>query len=681
MLPALTLWASFITSARPAAFSRSTFQHMRMPLFPSVVARFAWILWIGLAGAPAAWAGDAGAGVLFSVTSGGMTDVSLTPNVWLHVPAGQSPTPFVPSGPFTARWEGSINADLRADFSFAAAFSGDLKLTVNGNLALEAKGEGNQPVLGRAIRLNKGLNPFLVEYVPPASGDAFVRLYWTNSETPLNPIPLAALTSATNAALAASERLRSGRDLVYESRCVRCHAVPGAAPELSMDAPSFNGIGARRQTAWLARWIENPSALRPGTPMPQVFHGPDAAANARAVAAYLGSLKGGTPPAPSTGDAEAGKALFEKLHCVACHVPAEGGEVRPGLISQKQVKAKFTPGALAAFLQKPEQHFAWIRMPNFKLSPEEAGHLAAYLDSVADPAAPEEPAADAAVLEKGRTLLASSGCLNCHALDGVKSTLAAKPLSELAADRWTAGCLAPAPAEGSRAPRYAWTETERAALRAVATSDRQSLGRSTDADFLERQSQRLNCRECHGKFEGFPHWELLYGKLKPEWAAGFIGGTEAWKPRPWLDARMPAFPAYATPLSRGLATLAGHAPVAPADPVPADAAMLAQAGQKLVSANGGFSCISCHGVGDFAATQVFEAPGINLAHSVDRLLPEYYRRWLRAPTSVDAESKMPVYFDETGRSPLPDILEGDGPRTIAAIWEYLRLGQKAPKPE
>jgi hypothetical protein len=208
VLPALTLRASFITSARPDAGCRSPFQHMRMSLISSLVARFAWILSIGLAGASAGWAGDAGTGVLFSVTSGGMTDVSLAPNVWLHVPSGQSPTPFVPSGPFTARWEGSINADLRADYSFAAAFSGDLKLTVNGNLALEAKGESNQPVLGRSIRLNKGLNPFLVEYVPPASGDAFVRLYWTNSETPLNPIPLAALSPATNAALAASERLR-----------------------------------------------------------------------------------------------------------------------------------------------------------------------------------------------------------------------------------------------------------------------------------------------------------------------------------------------------------------------------------------------------------------------------------------------------------------------------------------
>jgi hypothetical protein len=42
---------------------------------------------------------------------------------------------------------------------------------------------------------------------------------------------------------------------------------------------------------------------------------------------------------------------------------------------------------------------------------------------------------------------------------------------------------------------------------------------------------------------------------------------------------------------------------------------------------------------------------------------------------------MPAYFDEEGRSALADVLEGDGPKTIRAVWEYLRLGDKMPKPE
>ena len=130
-----------------------------------------------------------------------------------------------------------------------------------------------------------------------------------------------------------------------------------------------------------------------------------------------------------------------------------------------------------------------------------------------------------------------------------------------------------------------------------------------------------------------------------------------------------------------MAAHAGFGPTPSPDPAPADSADLAKVGQKLAGPNGGFSCLSCHGIAGAAATQVFEAPGVNLAHAYDRLQKSYFRRWLRAPTSIDPTSKMPVYFDEEGRSPLNDVLGGDEARTITAVWEYLRLGDKMPKPE
>jgi hypothetical protein len=42
---------------------------------------------------------------------------------------------------------------------------------------------------------------------------------------------------------------------------------------------------------------------------------------------------------------------------------------------------------------------------------------------------------------------------------------------------------------------------------------------------------------------------------------------------------------------------------------------------------------------------------------------------------------MPVYFSDDGGSPLKEFYDGDGPKTLAAVWEYLRLGAKMPKPE
>ncbi len=49
--------------------------------------------------------------------------------------------------------------------------------------------------------------------------------------------------------------------------------------------------------------------------------------------------------------------------------------------------------------------------------------------------------------------------------------------------------------------------------------------------------------------------------------------------------------------------------------------------------------------------------------------------------SVDPNTKMPGYFDEEGNSPLPEFYEGNGPKTIHAVWQYLQLGPKAPTPE
>src|SRR5438067_7570867 len=118
-----------------------------------------------------------------------------------------------------------------------------------------------------------------------------------------------------------------------------------------------------------------------------------------------------------------------------------------------------------------------------------------------------------------------------------------------------------------------------------------------------------------------------------------------------MQTRMPAFKSRAKRLAEGLAAEHGFPPLKAAEtPVDMD---LAKIGRKLVSKDGGFSCISCHGIGKLEATEVFESEGVNLAYSAERLLPAYYQRWVRNPLSIDPQTKMPVYFDE-GKSPLTD---------------------------
>jgi len=103
-------------------------------------------------------------------------------------------------------------------------------------------------------------------------------------------------------------------------------------------------------------------------------------------------------------------------------------------------------------------------------------------------------------------------------------------------------------------------------------------------------------------------------------------------------------------------------------------------GRKLVSANGGFFCFSCHGIGDLKPAQVFDAQGINLARIGERLLPGYFRRWMRNPLRIDPQTKMPAYFNQ-GQSALFDVLDGDAEQQIEALYHYILQGNAMNPPE
>ncbi len=157
-----------------------------------------------------------------------------------------------------------------------------------------------------------------------------------------------------------------------------------------------------------------------------------------------------------------------------------------------------------------------------------------------------------------------------------------------------------------------------------------------------------------------------------------LAGNLTYKPRHWLEHRMPSFASRAGPLAEGLAMSHGYSPRTPPEP-PVDMS-LAPVGQKLIAVDGGFSCVSCHSVGPQKATQVFEAEGLNLAYPAERLQRAYFDRWILNPLRIVPSTKMPVYFDEEGRSPLADVLGGDGQKQLDALWHFMRLGDKVTLP-
>lgn len=658
--------------------------------------------------------------------------------VALFVPDNAPPTPFLPPGPFKATLETDLTMRLRDEITFSVAALGTVKLTVNDQPALHAVFlDAAKTVSSSAIRLNKGKNRVRVDFQSPARGDAMFRLYWSASDFPPEPVPPAMLShDGATIPIREGARLRTGRQLFADLRCGACHADPSVSsftkaagakpsaptgsglsmPELAQDAPDLAEIGARRNEAWLAHWINHPRSMRPDANMPRIFVGKDDSIDPRArdVAAYLAALgkrSASNDAVPNEEAVKAGGRLFAFLRCAGCHTLPENQEidVEHGRVPLKHVKSKFADSAsLVAFLKQPERHYAWIRMPNFQFSDAEASQLAAFL-LTREQKSLEPTEGDPA---RGKQHLASSGCLNCHALGTDKSSLRSPALAAIKEGAWTTGCLAPTPEARRNAPDFALEDDHRDALLAFLATDRTALGRESLAEFSQRQFKQLNCIACHTRDEvedtfttverevadlvadvpppqpGESQWSTdqsepnltwLGEKLKPEWSAKLINGKLDYHLRPWLRARMPAFPSRAVLLAHGFPLQHGFSaltePSIERDP------KLADAGRKLSGKEGGFACVTCHDVGPMKAVGVFEAPGINLQYTDERLTRHYFDRWVYNPLRVLKDTKMPSFADQDGKTPIADTLEGDARKQYDAIYHYTREGRKIRPPE
>lgn len=644
-------------------------------------------------------------------------DARLARMIALFVPAGQAPSPFAPAGPFKATFEGDINVRLRTYVRFSAQGRGHLTLIVAGKQVLEASGDDWSKVISDEVRLGKGKNHVAAVYVSPGSGDANVRLFWSNRSWQPEPVPPSVLShSVLDAATARSLEIREGRSLVAQFRCLKCHERAGespatknnAMPELEMDAPSLSDVGARLNQAWLAAWINDPHSLRPDAHMPRLFHGDSVDPKAADIAAYLASLGTERPDREPAGKASDGGRIFANLDCVACHT-LPGAKTDPARIPLDDVGAKFKPAALQQYLLNPEEHYAWNPMPNFHLSEHEASDLSAYLRSEGQrlPETRGNPA-------NGKRWVVSIGCLNCHELDREKSTAAFAALAALTPEKLTRGCLAAEASARGAAPQFAFSETQRLAIVSFLETDRASLNSEAAPEFAERQIETMRCLACHARdgnesllaqgldaesqalHARFPNppageHELLAAdqrppmltwageKLRPEWMGKFIGGQVPYKPRYYLRARMPSFPARAQLIAWGLAEEHGCAPSLP--PQPAQDPKLAEIGRQLCgkTPNQGFSCVQCHAAADQPPFAAFEAPAINLKYIAERLRHDYYARWIRDPQRIDPNTKMPKFEDDEGKTGLPTF-DNDGQKHFEAIWQYLLMGEQLRPP-
>ena len=83
--------------------------------------------------------------VVTELKSGDLVDTRVDRLPAIYVPEGESPSPFLPAGPFKASWTTRLKIAARQDFTFELRGAGERTLTIDG-----------QEVVGEPVTLSQG---------------------------------------------------------------------------------------------------------------------------------------------------------------------------------------------------------------------------------------------------------------------------------------------------------------------------------------------------------------------------------------------------------------------------------------------------------------------------------------------------------------------------------------------
>jgi cytochrome c551/c552 len=656
---------------------------------------------------------------------------------------GAAPRSERPNSPRPGTGRGAGGEGQTAPRSGLKSESGDNRPSPPGPLS-PSGGEGE---FDADVPLHRGFNRVDLSYRSPAAGDATLRLLWGVPDStaadeesveffPTEPVPPTVwFCDPRDESLSQSQLVRTGRELFREQRCGNCHVgnladgvreTIAPHPPAPSPPPGARGSfgpelgGARLRGEWVFRSLLDPRSLRHDATMPRLLSADDATARREAadLVAFLATNPesssvrrqpngqsssdqpvGLRPPlaVKDSGDSSSsvtkGSVLFEDLGCIGCHrFTAPEVKDEHDRVSLHFVGRKFAEGRLAEFLLTPQAHFAASRMPDFRLSRDEAASLTAFvLDrSTGQVTAPDELSRGDA--KRGRMLFDQRGCRNCHRVGDTTPTAAL--VGGPAIRNTRAGCLVDEPRPGGLGPRYDFTTGQRRALRAFLSDDgRPGREGHSPIEDAERLIVWLRCGSCHARDQqssrlpgivadeserGLPPEPLVSltwtgEKLHATWLRDFVAGKTPYRPRPWLKARMPAFSAYAEELAAGLAH--SHGIADRDESSPKTETTLAEAGSRLTFKAEGLDCRQCHGVGrdqPLGDKGTLLAPGINFAHTRERMRYDYYQRFMLDPPRYDIATRMLKLSADGRTTSAKTILDGDARRQFDALWQFVQ---------
>lgn len=472
-----------------------------------------------------------------------------------------------------------------------------------------------------------------------------------------------------------------GMVLVSELSCTACHASEIKAK----GGPLLGEVGERVRADYLEKYLADPRAVKPGTTMPDVFAGlakEEREKKAKALTDYLVSLSGGQVEEGEirADAAERGKVLYETVGCVACHEP-EGKEIA-GSVPLVGLGEKYGLGSLREFLKEPSKSRPSGRMPDMKLSHQEAEDLAAYLmrDRVGKGAA-KVAERELTLVEEGKRIYFESGCVQCH--DGGEKLANTGPDLKTLVLNDDCGSV-----------KYGLSEKQSGEIRAWI----QDVGSELSlADRVGVEMAKLNCLSCHerGGFGGvtqerdeyFTTTNLNLGeqarippglngvgaKLKKDWMEKVVILGES--VRPYMTTRMPRHPRAEVE-----ELLAWLGEVDQLEELKFQRVLdrkSARDGGHTLLGTDGLACVTCHTyLGESASTLA----GLELTSMTERLQENWFHHFLRDPAKFQPGTIMPSFWPG-GKAGRDDFFDGDAGMQVDAIWQFLEQGREGRQPK